>query len=188
MNHSLKKPIKFLESGRVYLRPIEESDLDFFYANSLWDKEGRRLTGTQTVFTRIGVQQWFETISTDPSRIDLILCLQETDQPIGDLAMLEIDHQNRKAIVRISIFDSTFWGNGYGTEGLSLLLEYGFGILNLNRVGLDVFAFNERGINSYRKLGFKEEGRIREDLFYDGEYHDSILMGVMKKEFCRLHK
>ncbi|WP_377890550.1 GNAT family N-acetyltransferase [Alkalihalobacillus sp. R86527] len=178
--------IKFLEGKRVYLRPIENEDLDFFYKKALWDEEGRRLTGTQAVFSRVGVQNWFERISTDSSRVDLILCLQDSDRPIGDLAMLEIDHQNRKAVVRVSIFDRDYWGKGYGSEGMSLVLEYGFGILNLNRVGLDVFAFNERAIASYKKLGFQQEGRIREDLFYDGEYHDSILMGVMKDEFRKV--
>lgn len=177
--------IKFLEGKRVYLRPVEESDLDLFYTKALWDKEGRRLTGTQGVFSRKGVQNWFESISSDSSRIDLILCLQETDEQIGDIAMLDIDHQNRKAVVRISIFNKNFWGNGYGSEAMSLLLAYGFDILNLNRVGLDVFAYNERAIKSYEKLGFQQEGRIREDLFYNGEYHDSIMMGVMKGEFCK---
>lgn len=179
--------VKFLEGKRVYLRPMEKEDLDFFYTHALWDKEGRKLTGTQKVFSRQGVHNWFETNSTDDTRIDLIICLQETGQPIGDVAMLDIDHHNRKSVVRISIFDQSFWGNGFGPESLSLLVEFGFNLLNLNRIGLDVFAFNERAINAYKKLGFKQEGRIREDLFYDGEYHDSILMGVMKGEFRNYH-
>ncbi|KGP72003.1 GNAT family N-acetyltransferase [Pontibacillus yanchengensis] len=179
----LENNIKFLEGNRVYLRPIEEEDLDLFYKKALWDKEGRKLTGTQAVFSRKGVQTWYERISTDDSRIDLIICLQGTDQPIGELAMLDIDHQNRKSVVRISIFDHAYWGNGYGTEALSLLIAFGFDILNLNRIGLDVFAFNTRGIKAYEKLGFKEEGRIKEDLYYNGEYHDSILMGLMRKDY-----
>jgi|SRR5690625_1147088 len=177
------EPIKFLDGKRVYLRPIENEDLDFFYAKALWDVEGRRLTGTQTIFSRSGVQNWFENISSDNSRIDLFICLQENDQPIGDIAMLDIDHQNRNSVVRISIFDHEFWGNGYGTEAMSLLLKYGFEILNLHRIGLDVYSFNKRGIKSYEKLGFKQEGIIRDELFYDGEYHDSIIMGVLKDEF-----
>ncbi|MEN1970567.1 GNAT family protein [Lentibacillus sp. N15] len=177
------EPIKFLESKRVYLRPIENEDLDFFYAKALWDKEGRRLTGTQTIFSRSGVQKWFENISTDSSRMDLLICLQENNQPIGDIAMLDIDHQNRNSLVRISIFDHGFWGNGYGTEAMALLLEYGFEVLNLHRIGLDVYSFNKRGIKSYEKLGFKQEGIIRDELFYDGEYHDLIIMGVLKNEF-----
>lgn len=182
-NTEQHKPIKFLEGKSVYLRPIENEDLDLFYEKALWDKKGRRLTGTQTVFNRLGVQKWFETISADSSRIDLIICLQENNQPIGDIAVLDIDHLNRNAIVRISIFDQKFWGNGYGTEAMSLLLKYGFDILNLHRIGLDVYEYNERGIKSYEKLGFKQEGIIRDELFYDGEFHNSIIMGALRDEF-----
>ena len=179
--------IKFLEGERVYLRPIENEDMDLLY-NSLWHKEGRRLTGTQTVFSRTGVQQFFENVSADSSRIDLLICLHENNQPIGDIVMMDIDHRNRNAIVRISIFDQDFWGNGYGTEAMSLLLDFGFNIFNLHRIGLDVFSYNERGIKSYQKLGFKQEGIIRDALFYDGGYHDSILMGILKDEFIRNRK
>lgn len=178
------EPIKFLEGRRIYLRPIEDEDLDLFYS-TLWDKEGRKLTGTQTVFSRSGVQKWFENISADNSRIDLIICLQENNQPIGELAMLHINHQNRNAIVRISLFNREFWGNGYGTEAMSQLLNFGFEILNLHRVGLDVYSFNKRAIKAYEKLGFKREGVIRDEIFYDGEYHDSIIMGVLKSEFIK---
>lgn len=179
-------PIKFLGNKRVYLRPIENEDLDFFYTETLWDVEGRRLTGTQTVFSRTGVQNWFDSISTDSSRIDLLICLQENNQPIGDIAMLDINHQNRNSVVRISIFKREFLGKGYGTEAMSLLLKFGFEILNLHRIGLDVYAFNKRAIKSYEKLGFKQEGIIRDELFYDGEYHDSIIMGVLKDEFNQI--
>ncbi|ASN06484.1 GNAT family N-acetyltransferase [Virgibacillus necropolis] len=182
-----KRVIKFLTSKRVYVRPIENADLDLFYEKALWDKEGRRLTGTQAVFSRQGIQNWFDRNAIDTSRIDLIICLQENNQPIGDIAMLDIDHQNQNSVVRISIFDKEFWGNGYGTEAMSLVVEFGFDSLNLHRVGLDVFAYNERAIKAYEKLGFKREGIVRDELFYDGEFHDSILMGVLKGEFVKLH-
>lgn len=181
-NKGNNEPIKFLEGKRIYLRPIEDCDLDTIYAN-LWDKEGRRLTGTQTVFSRKGVQRWFENVSVDNSRIDLMICLQETNQPIGEIAMMEIDHQNQNSIVRISIFEKGDWGNGYGTEAMSVMLDYGFEILNLHRIELEVFSFNKRAKKSYEKLGFKQEGVIRDKLFYDGEFHDSIIMGVLKEEF-----
>lgn len=175
--------IKFLESQRIFLRPIENEDLDMYYKKALWDKESRFFTGTQVVFSRAGVQRWFDHINTDSSRIDLLICLQETNEPIGDIALNDIDHLNRSASIRIAIFNKEYWGNGYGTEAMSLLLEHGFENLNLHRVGLDVFSFNKRGIKSYEKLGFKQEGIIRDKLFYDGEYHDLIMMGVLKEEF-----
>ncbi|GGH77177.1 GNAT family N-acetyltransferase [Pullulanibacillus pueri] len=180
-----KETIKFLEGERVFLRPIEQEDLHEFYIKSLWDKEGRKLTGTQTVFSRMGVQKWFEAISIDNSRIDLLICLQENDRVIGDVAMLNIDHQNQRAIVRISIFEQAYLGRGYGTEAMGLLLVFGFDVLNLHRVGLDVYSFNSRAIKSYEKLGFKKEGIIRDELYYDGEFHDCIIMGLLRDEWLR---
>ncbi|WP_349409884.1 GNAT family protein [Pseudalkalibacillus sp. SCS-8] len=179
------RTIKFLETERLYLRPVEEEDLDFIYTHALWDKEGRRLTGTQSVFSRKVVYDWFERVSTDSSRIDLLICMQDTDQVIGDISMLEIDHQNRNAEMRVSIFDQAFWGNGYGTEAMALFVNYGFKMLNLHRISLDVFAYNERAIKSYQKLGFVQEGIKRDQLFYDGEYHDSIMMSVLADEFIK---
>ncbi|MBA2174202.1 GNAT family N-acetyltransferase [Halobacillus locisalis] len=180
-------PIKFLQSNRLYLRPIEERDLDHFYHHALWDQNGRRLTGTQAVFNRQGVQKWFESTQSDSSRIDLVIATQDNDQVIGDIAMLEIDQQNRSAVVRISIFDENYLGEGFGTEAMSLMIDFGFQIQNLHRIGLDVFDFNERAIRSYQKLGFKQEGIVRDALFYDGDYHDSILMGVLEGEYQKQH-
>ncbi|MCF6136308.1 GNAT family N-acetyltransferase [Pseudalkalibacillus berkeleyi] len=181
----MEKVIKFLKGERIYLRPVTKDDLDWLYYHTMNDQEGRRLTGTQAVYSQQGIQNWFDRNSTDDSRMDLIICLQEGNQRIGDIAMMDIDHLNRNAIVRIAIFEGDKLGKGYGTEAMSLLLEYGFEVLNLHRVGLDVFAFNTRGIKSYEKLGFQQEGVIRDQLYYDGEYHDSILMGVMKDEFLK---
>ncbi|OEH92541.1 GNAT family N-acetyltransferase [Bacillus solimangrovi] len=181
----LESNVKFLQSDRLFLRPLEEDDLDLFYEKALWEQEGRRLTGSQTVFTRSSVQSWFENVSLDSTRIDLLICLQATNAPIGEMAMLDIDHRNQKAVVRISIFDNDYLGKGFGTEAMSLLVAYGFDILNLHRVGLDVFSYNERAINSYKKLGFKQEGVIRDSLFYNGQFHDSIMMGVLRHEFVK---
>ncbi|MCD5323376.1 MULTISPECIES: GNAT family N-acetyltransferase [Pontibacillus] len=179
--------IRFLESKRVFLRPIEEADLDLFYNQGLWDSEVRRLTGTQAFFNRKSVKQWFEKIGEDSNRIDLLICQQEDEKPIGDMAILEIDQLNRKALVRVSLFVKETWGGGLGTEALSLLIDYGFRQLNLNRIGLDVFSYNTRAIRSYEKLGFVKEGQIRDALYYDGVYHDSILMGLKEEEFVKHH-
>lgn len=176
------KLVPFLEGERLYIRPMEEIDLPYFHEN-LWDPEIRRLTGSKTVFTKTALKSWFDSKTVESNRIDCIICLKDNHQTIGDVAMINIDHINKGALVRIAINQKEYLGKGFGTEALRLLLDYGFSMLNLHRIGLDVYSFNERGIKSYEKLGFQVEGRIRDELFYDGEYHDSILMGVLKDEF-----
>jgi RimJ/RimL family protein N-acetyltransferase len=64
-----------------------------------------------------------------------------------------------------------------------LLIEYGFNTLNLHRIELTTFGFNVRALKSYLKIGFQEEGRRREAIFANGEYHDSIMLGLLRSEW-----
>ena len=63
------------------------------------------------------------------------------------------------------------------------MLELAFGRIGLHRVGLSVFAFNERAVRSYQKAGFQVEGRLREAIARDGRYWDEIHMGVLRDEW-----
>jgi RimJ/RimL family protein N-acetyltransferase len=55
--------------------------------------------------------------------------------------------------------------------------------MNLNRIYLRVYADHSLAINAYRKCGFVEEGRLRQDVYSEGGYHDMLVMGVLKREF-----
>lgn len=72
---------------------------------------------------------------------------------------------------------------GYGTDALRVAIRYAFTELGLHRIGLEAFGYNERAIAVYRKLGFVEEGRRRESLYRAGEWHDEVLMGLLRAEW-----
>jgi RimJ/RimL family protein N-acetyltransferase len=75
------------------------------------------------------------------------------------------------------------WGKGYGSEATRLVLRYAFETLNLNRVWLHVYEYNERGLRAYEKAGFRREGRLRQEMFRDGRYWDTIVMGILRDEW-----
>ena len=79
--------------------------------------------------------------------------------------------------------DKSYWSNGYGSDAVMTLLRFAFEEMNLNRVELGVFEFNERAIACYLKCGFVEEGRRREHYFQEGRYWDIIDMSVLRREF-----
>ncbi len=66
------------------------------------------------------------------------------------------------------------------------LLKLAFDEMNLHRVWLHVFPDNEGAIACYLKCGFREEGRLRQEVFQGGRYYDVIVMGVLKDEFAAL--
>ncbi|ATF15594.1 N-acetyltransferase [Brevibacillus brevis X23] len=174
--------VRFLEGERVFLRPIGTEDTELYF-RSLFNKETRMLTGTQKHFTREQIHQYIENKDQDSSSVLLLICLCENDQVIGDVQIGDIDRNNRNAFIRISIDQNAHQGKGYGSEALLLMLDYGFGILNLHRIELNVFAFNERAIHTYEKLGFQREGVQRQALYYNHTYHDSILMSMLADEY-----
>ena len=81
------------------------------------------------------------------------------------------------------IGDKSCWGQGYGTEAMQLLLEHAFNTLNLNRVDLHVYDDNQRAIEMYKRVGFVEEGRLRDYHFREGKYFDTLIMSILRDEW-----
>ena len=86
-------------------------------------------------------------------------------------------------MVGLVIGDRAYWGKGYGFEAMQLLLDYGFNLLNLHNIMLGVFAFNQRALRLYQKLGFREIGRRRQARMIAGQRHDVIFMDLLATEF-----
>lgn len=173
---------KLLQGKKVFLRPLNEADLDVYYT-MFFDSEVRRLTGTKQAFTSAQIEQYIANKWQESDSVLLLICLQDSEEVIGDIALQDIDTTNRNANMRIAISQIAHQGQGYGSEAMQLLLDYGFGLLNLHRIELNVFAYNKQASRAYEKVGFTVEGLQREALFYNHEYHDSILMSILAREF-----
>lgn len=104
-------------------------------------------------------------------------------RPIGITGLREIEPLQRSAEFVIFIGEQDCWGKGYGTETARLLLDYGFTDLGLHNIMLKVFGFNERGINAYRRAGFREIGHRRHAFRLAGESFDVIYMDCLATEF-----
>jgi RimJ/RimL family protein N-acetyltransferase len=105
------------------------------------------------------------------------------DKLIGNCSIFNINQRNRKAEVGIFIGDKNYWSKGFGSQALSLIVDYGFNILNLNNIMLEVFGYNKRALNAYKKVGFKEIGGRREAIIFAGEKYDEIYMDILASEF-----
>lgn len=85
--------------------------------------------------------------------------------------------------LRIIIFEPSFVGKGVGSTAVRFLIDYAFSRLNAHRLWLGVNADNERAVRCYKSCGFKEEGRLRDEIFCFGKYHDAIRMSILEDEW-----
>ena len=102
---------------------------------------------------------------------------------IGYCGICNISTLNNSAEYFILIGDDSYWGRGFGTSAGHAVLQYGFQILKLNRIWLTVSETNNSAIRSYTKLGYMEEGLMREACYRDGKYHDKIVMSILSNEW-----
>ena len=103
---------------------------------------------------------------------------------VGYCGLCNISKQNKSAEFYILIGESDCWNLGVGTEAGNRVLKYGFDDLELNRIWLTVSSLNAGAIKSYLKLGFSEEGVMREASYRDGIFHDKVVMSVLR---CEMH-
>ncbi|MEW8977876.1 MAG: GNAT family protein [Symbiobacterium sp.] len=109
--------------------------------------------------------------------------VDEKERFIGVVRLWRISERNRSAMLTIFIGEPAYWGRGYGSDALRLVLREAFGPMDLHRVELHVFEFNQRAIRSYEKVGFVHEGVRRQALLRNGHYYDILVMGITRPEF-----
>jgi RimJ/RimL family protein N-acetyltransferase len=176
---------------RIRLRRDERSDLPKF-VEWLNDPEVRRYLLVDLPISLANEEQWFEKMlklpdNEQPFGIEIREIEPEGDNKhwrlIGNCSFMDINWTVRSAEVGLFIGDKSCWNKGYGTEVVRLLLQLGFGTMNLNRIFLRVYEENRSGIRAYEKAGFVHEGRFRQGAFHNGEYQDMLLMGVLRAEW-----
>jgi diamine N-acetyltransferase len=126
---------------------------------------------------------WFDKLVANEEQIAFTVYERATSRPIGTAGLHGIHRHDRTAEFGIGLFEKDCWGKGYGTETARLVVRYGFQHVGLNSVWLKAAAFNERGIKSYIRAGFKPAGRFRQGTFRNGALHDVVLMDVLASEF-----
>jgi RimJ/RimL family protein N-acetyltransferase len=166
---------------RIRLRATERSDIPTFVR---WfnDPELLRNLAMYLPMSEASEEKWFEDHLADES--SHVFVIETADGvPIGNLGLDSIDWQNRSAACGISIGEKDYQAQGYGTDALRTLLGFAFDELNLHRIYLQVYDFNERAIRCYEKIGFRHEGRLRQSRFTGGRYVDELVMGMLREEW-----
>ena len=169
----------------VRLRPLREDDLP--YLEQWWIDPSIVVLQNHTVLPRPegGVSEQFSqwSANTSSEAVGFSIELTETEEFVGHVTLYGRNPINQSATLAI-VLGPEFHGRGYGSDAVRLAVKYGFLQLGLNRIELQTWAFNTRGIASYAKAGFVEEGCRREAVFFNGRRHDEVIMAILRDDWA----
>lgn len=168
---------------KIYLRPLEKDDykLTIKWRN---DMEITPLVISHPFpITEEMEKSWFENVITDISnkRIYFSICEKSNNENIGMVFLSDINWINRTCYFHILIGDKSSRGKGYGKEVLEIIINYVFHTLNLRKITLQVVRNNKPAISLYEKKGFKIEGELKKQFFWNDRYYDVLIMSLFKE-------
>ena len=169
-----------LKGEKVLLRSIEKSDINIFY-DFISDEELRKYDYGYTIPpSKEYVLENFNSFFN--LRKKYITIVNEKGVVVGYMTYKEAKDCCNVYSIGITI-GRRFWHRGYGMDSINTLLKFLFLNRGAHKIELEVLEFNERAISCYKKCGFIEEGRKRHRSFYEGQYKDVVIMGILNDEF-----
>lgn len=181
--------IDFLKGEKINLQPVEKEDLEKLCKKIVkWVNDevvtyfmftGQRPKNCRQVAVELEKQ-----IESGQNAVFLIVD-SKTKKPVGYAGLYDINFTARKAEFRILIGEKDFWGKGYGTEAAELLCFYGFDRLNLHRIYLGYTEENKGAGKAYEKAGYIYEGTLKDDIYRNSKYYNTIKMAVLKEDYYK---
>ncbi len=129
------------------------------------------------------VSQFVDSLATDNSKLVFSVYAIKDNVHIGNISLQSIDHFNQTSELALLFGEKEYWGKGYATDSASLIMDYAFKHLNLNRIYLGCLQSNIAMNKLAKKLGFHQEGVRRQAIFNSGTFQDVVEYGILKDEF-----
>ena len=169
----------FLEGEQINLRTLEEEDIEFLQKNINNPDIRKNLTTRRP--TNLQQQQEFfqETVSSSED-VHLAICNEE--EIVGIISLEEDQREVRTASIGLWI-DPEHHRNGYGTEAVKLITDYGFNELGYYRIYARAYEENKGSQRIWEKLGYTKEGELRDQAYFDGEFGDIYMYGILEDEW-----
>lgn len=173
-----------VDRTRVTLRAVEEGDVDHILS---WvnDKE---IVGNLAAFagkplTRDDELAWIRKVRASPDERVFTVLESSSGRYLGQVGLHQIYWRSRVARAAAIIAAREDMGRGFGSAAIASLLDVAFGELQLHKVWLMSFERNTRARRTWNRLGFIEEGILRDEYFHEGAWHNMVRMGLLAQEW-----
>jgi RimJ/RimL family protein N-acetyltransferase len=164
----------------VLLRAIELSDKDVLL-DIINDSDTEfSLGGWSFPVSSLNQEEWIKALRPNNNILRCMIIDRELGTPVGTAILSDIDYKNGNGEIHIKLARDVR-GRGYGTDTVRTLVNYAFNELRLNCVYAHVNAYNTPSQKLFEKCGFIKEGILRSRIFKKGDYHDVMVLSIVKE-------
>lgn len=177
-------PLPIIPAQRIRLRGLSRLDVDAIY-EIFSDPAVMRYWSTTPLPDKAAAETLTEEIIHDVNQGKMMkwgVALNSNDRVIGTVTLFNIDLENGRAEVGYALAQA-YWRQGYINEALQVLFKFAFEVLRLRRLEADVDPRNQASIRTVERLGFQQEGFLRERWHVAGEIQDALFYGLLKRDF-----
>ena len=179
----------FWQGERVRLRPMHSDDAALWLAEERSDSEAVRFLnyGVDLPKSEHDARSFSERYAEFNNRSERIMFSIETldGELVGGINIHSMDEKNGTFETGTRIYRA-FRDLGYGFDAKIIVLRYAFHELRFQKYNLRCLDTNHSMINQAHHLGCHEEGRVRRQIYTDGEHHDELIFGLTREEFDEL--
>jgi len=169
-----------IHSDRLLLRTLTPEDIGDRYLSWINDPDVFQYLEVRFTEQTIGsLRDSVSQFNDSEDNLFLGIFIKEDGTHIGNIKLGPINPHHQSAPIGIIIGDRNHWGKAYATETIQALTEYAFRALNIHKLFAGCYSSNEGSRRAFLKVGFEEEGRLREYWLCDGERQDEILLGLV---------
>ncbi len=178
------KELPTLKGDRVRLRAMRAADAGALF-EIFSDKEVARYWSSPPWTDSAKADELLESVRRGLDTKTLLqwgVCAAPEEKVVGTCTLWQIDAENQRAEIGFAL-SRKVWGRGLMIDALTLLLDFSFNELGLRRMEADVDPENVASIGLLERLGFQREGYLRERWCVGGKVTDSVILGLLGREW-----
>lgn len=171
-----------IKGERIYLSPMDinqESEII-----TQWFNEDETLASGSGFYHRLlGIEKVSDLLAKwNEGPFAFSIVHKESDAFMGHVTLFDLSAHEQAATLGIYM-GIPYRNMGYGKEALTLLIDYAFRTQRFMALHLQVYGFNDNALHVYQQLGFQECGRWHACYYHKGQFHDIVLMELLREQW-----
>lgn len=174
---------RFMIAGEhVILRAFEREDAERCYRWMNDPNIVRTLNSRYPMAFQSEIEWVDRAMHSDPNERHFAIERKDDRTHIGNASIHDIDWVSRAAWFGLFIGEPAAWNRGFGGDGIQALVRFAFDEMNLTKLRIRVFGYNDRAKHVLEANGFVREGCLERDFYREGMYHDIVLYSMFREK------